>query len=90
LNKEELLDYQITRDDFEITMGGVLIKYNSNIIKKILNDQKLANELRRTHDFYNESGNGSCAGVTHQILGLSNYGGQPKKTVKEKGSEGTK
>lgn len=79
MNKEELLEYQLTKEDFDIIMGGVLIKYNSNIIKKILHDQALANELRRTYDFYNESGNGSCAGVTHQILGLSNYGGESKK-----------
>ncbi len=39
---------------------------------------KLKNELERTHEFYNESGNGTCAGVTHQILALSNYGGNEK------------
>ena len=79
MNKEELLNYQLTKDDFEITMDGVLIKYNSNIIKKILHDQKLANELKTTHDFYLESNNGFCAGVTGQILRLSNRGGEPKK-----------
>lgn len=76
MNKEELLEYQLTMDDFEITLDGVLIKYNSNIIKKIMNDQALANELRRTHKFYNASKNGYCAGVTKQILDLSNYGGK--------------
>ena len=86
MNKEELLNYQLDEDDFEITMDGVLIKYNSNILKKILQDQKLANELKTTHEFYLESKNGFCAGVTSQILALSNRGGSPKKewlTTKE-------
>ena len=78
MNKEELLNYQLTKDDFEITMNGILIKHNSNIIAKILHDQALSNELKRTHDFYNKSNNGMCAGVTYQILELSNYGGQPE------------
>lgn len=76
LTKEELLNFQLSKDDFEITMDGVVIKLNSNIIEKILHDQKLANELKSTHKFYNESGNGMCAGVTYQILDLSNYGGK--------------
>lgn len=67
---------QLTEDMFEVTIDGILIKYNSNIIKKILHDQALANELRRTHRFYNETKNGFCAGVTSQILALSNYGGK--------------
>jgi len=78
MNKEELLDYQLINDDFEITINGVLIKYNSNIIKKILHDQKLVNELKTTHDFYVSTKNGFCAGVTKQILDLSNYGGKTR------------
>ena len=72
---EELWETQLSEDDFVIGIEGVSLKLNSNIIKKILHDQALANELRRTHRFYNESKNGMCAGVTHQILSLSNYGG---------------
>ena len=72
----DLLNCQLTENDFEFTVGGVLIKYNSNIIKKILHDQKLANELRNTHNFYLKSKNGICAGVTRQILDLSNYDGK--------------
>ena len=33
MNKKELEEYQLTKEDFKITMDGVLIKYNSNIIK---------------------------------------------------------
>lgn len=84
LSEEELLEYQLTMDDFEYTADGVLIKYNSNIIKKIFHDQKLANELRNTHNFYIKSKNAYCAGVTIQILSLSNYGGKYLK--KEEGS----
>ena len=76
MTREELLDYQLTRDDYEITLDGILIKHNSNMMLKILNDQKLANELKSTHAFYTKSGNGNCAGVTYQILQLSNYGGK--------------
>jgi len=76
MNEEELLEYQLSDNDFEIGMDGVTIKLNSHIIKKILHDQALANELRRTHRFYLESKNGFCAGVTYQILELSNYGGK--------------
>lgn len=79
ITKEELLMLQLTEDMFETTVDGVLIKYNSNIIKKILHDQALANELRRTHRFYCECNNGLCAGVTMQILELSNYGGKVVK-----------
>lgn len=79
LTEKELLEYQLTKGDFTPTMDGVLIKFNSNIIKKILHDQALANELRRTHRFYIESKNGFCAGVTHQILELSNYRGEVPK-----------
>lgn len=39
--------------------------------------EKLKNELERTHKFYIESKNGFCAGVTGQILVLSNYNGIP-------------
>jgi hypothetical protein len=76
MRKEELLEYQLSDKDFEVGIDGITIKLNSNIIKKILHDQSLANELRRTHRFYLESKNGFCAGVTHQILELSNYGGK--------------
>lgn len=76
LTNEELMDFQLDDDDFKITIDGILIKYNSLIIKKILNDQKLANELKSTHKFYNDSKNGYCAGVTSQIMDLSNYGGK--------------
>jgi len=76
LSEKELLEYQLSRDDFEIGLEGVTIKLNSNIIKKILHDQALANELRRTHDFYLSQKNGFCAGVTDQILTLSNYRGK--------------
>ena len=79
LSENELLEYQLSKDDFHIEVEGVSIKLNSNIIKKILHDQALANELRRTHRFYLESKNGYCAGVTHQILELSNYGGKVPK-----------
>ena len=79
MNKEELLEYQLDDFDFKVTIDGVLIDKNSNIIKKILHDQALANELRRTHRFYIESKNGNCAGVTKQILDLSNYGGKVPK-----------
>jgi len=77
MNLEELENYQLNPSDFKLTMEGVLVKYNSNIIKKILNDQALANELRNTHKFYVKSKNGYCAGVTKQILDLSNYNGKP-------------
>lgn len=43
---------------------------------EVEHDLKLANELRLTHQFYQKSKNGECAGVTHQILTLSNYGGR--------------
>lgn len=46
MNKVELLEYQLTRDDFDVTMNGTVIKYNSNIIKKILNDQAIVNRIR--------------------------------------------
>lgn len=49
------------------------------MIDRFIHNEKLRNELERTHEFYNESGNGFCAGVTYQILTLSNYGGYEKK-----------
>jgi hypothetical protein len=76
---EELFELQLSEKNFQISIDGVLIPFNSNIIKKILHDQALANELRRTHRFYIESKNGICAGVTRQILDLSNYGGKVTK-----------
>ena len=85
MNEQELLEYQLTEKDFEKGMDGVTIRFNSNIIKKILHDQALANELRQTHAFYLKSKNGMCAGVTHQILTLSNYRGQPLKTKEADG-----
>ena len=57
--------------------NGELPKEYHQLYDKITNDEKLANELRRTHKFYLESKNGECAGVTNQILELSNYGGKP-------------
>lgn len=44
-------------------------------VDRIIFNEKLRNEIETTHDFYNKSGNGFCAGVTSQILALSNYGG---------------
>lgn len=79
MNEQELMEYQLSEKDFEIGSEGVTIKLNSNIIKKILHDQALVNELRNTHNFYVQSKNGECAGVTHQILALSNYGGKSLK-----------
>lgn len=43
---QELLKLHLKEEDFQITISGVLIKYNSNIIKKILNDQNVVESLR--------------------------------------------
>lgn len=55
--------------------NGEVPKEFDKLKEEIDHDLKLANELRNTHKFYTESKNGFCAGVTQQILTLSNYGG---------------
>lgn len=85
---EQLLDvtYQIASfrykqdTSFDIAESQTLLskldEKQAQLKDKIQHDVKLANELRRTHDFYIQSKNGYCAGVTNQILELSNYGGK--------------
>lgn len=58
------------------TWNDELQKEYDELKVELEHDLKLANELRRTHDYYVKSKNGDCAGVTMQILDLSNYGGR--------------
>jgi len=47
MTPKEFDNLQLTKDDFKITMDGVLIKYNSNIIKLILKRQEILNKLKK-------------------------------------------
>lgn len=75
MNKLERLMHLYWQKDCGRWDDNLEKEYNT-LKEEIEHDLKLANELRRTHKFYQESKNGFCAGVTHQILCLSNYGGR--------------
>lgn len=75
---------QLNESDIKIEDGRVVIdiagyEFAKKMKERILLNQKLVNELTRTHDFYLKSKNGMCAGVTYQILDLSSYGGKPEQ-----------
>ncbi len=46
MTPEEFDNLQLTKDDFKITIDGVLIKYNSNIIDLILKRQIIVNKIK--------------------------------------------
>ena len=71
------LERDMVNNDCHGNVKNKDIKLINKLHDEIKHDMLLANELRSTHNFYNVSKNGFCAGVTKQILDLSNYGGTP-------------
>lgn len=78
MNKlEQLIELErdMVNNDCHGNMKDKDIKLINKLRGEINHDMLLANELQSTHNFYLVSKNGFCAGVTRQILDLSNYGG---------------
>lgn len=76
---EELLELErdMVNNECHGNMKKKQINRMNKLKKEIQHDLLLANELRSTHNFYTtQKLMGSAAGVTGQILALSNYGGR--------------
>ncbi len=74
MDKQELMNYILTNDDFEITMDGVLIHFNSNIIKKILNDQEIVQKATELYKY----------GLPLSLQGCAKLAIELEKILKEK------